>query len=411
MRIALFAVLVVWLASGCIEEHPSAPSHPHPPVTVHITMAAPPALVVVRDGPSGAWAPAKPLTATTFEATVSHAYLVTVVCHQESKVAFGAYHEDAWQTWQIGRSPDEPSELTAPCAPAPAVSQVTGTMVQAGQAQLGEFVVSSATPSWQFTAFPVAGERDLIASSADHVQIVRDLPIAMLDNNEPLPAIDVEANGTPLTAVRATSDAAAGETVTAAVYVTTATTTAGAAIASGALDRVLVVPDGVLVDGDTQDIAVSATAGTARRALRRPYHAGDDLAFALPDPLVATWHPTADEVAAAAPTADTALSVTWSILPARDHFVAHVDGVASDPGSPGRAAVYDLDLSDDFLAVGVTHRVTIDTAIPGFDPAWKLDLRQAYTRTVRVVRDDGDAHATSEIREAVAAYTPPAPTT
>jgi hypothetical protein len=377
--IALVALVIV---SACTEAPETLT------LTVRGTPATAVALVVVRDGPSADWQPAKKAPLGAYTITVSHPFTVAAVCLESSPGV-----PDTWHTYEYAYSLQDPvkdgilvcAEL-ANSAPQP----IVGTMVQAGQVQFGKAAVRSDTPNWQIsTLTPVFPDMDIIANSKDHLQIIRGIDLTA----HALPTIDVEANGVALLPLAVTSDATSSETVEARVAVRTPSfVSEPAPIYAGPLDGVLVAPSGGLAELDEQVVTVDASTGTQHRIANVEFTAGDSLAFQLPDPIVhGAWQPLATDVTATPAKPDAPTRVTWTLLPYGDDgdVEMQLEGMASDPTSPTTAAAYHLRVTPAYMNDAVYSSLELTTQLPGFDAKWRIDPTKPYTRTFRAIAPSG----------------------
>jgi hypothetical protein len=369
--------------------------------TIHIHMDGAPAQVMVRDGVDAPWQAAMIKSSTSFEATIHGPYLVSVVCKNLRAVAVAGHHTQEWQTWQAARTPEDSTDLVAPCIAPSEVHGVIGHMVQAGTLQLGELVASSATPDWERVLFSTAGKHDLIATTADRIAVRRDVEVPALGDPPPLAAIDVERDGLALVdAAFTAANAKPDEVVAASVNVATKTTHSDTAVYRGGLATAKVAPSAALVATDAQTVTVSATRGTSVRSLRRPFRVGGAAGFTLPAAITnGQWLVEA-----------AGIGVSWSALPALapdDALTALIDAATTDPAV---AAVQELDVSPRFIAATKLVHAVIDTSIPGFEAAWKPDVTQPYTRTLRAEHvANGELSASTVTELSVATLTAPAP--
>lgn len=385
MRIV--ALVALLSGSACIQDHAGG-APPPPPVDLTIVGASgQTALVVVRDGPSGQWvAPTEAMPGQQWTITVDHAYTVAAVCHDQP-----AGGPERWRT--IERAFAITDAVTGPlqfCGEAEYTTPahaVVGTMVQAGQVQFGTAIASSTTPNWQIAAnAPASPDLDVIASSADHAQILRNIDVTAIDATHPMPAIDVDANGVALVPVALTSNASAAETVQARVEPSTPHSamdlTLAPAIYAGPLASVMVAPHAMYNDGEQQLVTVEAVTGNQHRSLTRSLFPGDATAFALPAQVFGEWSVAASDAAATPPAPDAPIEVTWGFLPEGKNGAVEldVDGTASDPASPTALASYRLYASPGYLQDATFNSLQIETDVPGFDPTWRVDPTQPYTR-------------------------------
>jgi hypothetical protein len=343
------------------------------PTTITITTGVPAALVVFRDGVTGAWQPAAMKAPTMFEAQVHGPYMVTVVCDNTFTTPGGTFH--SWDTWQIGHTLDDPHTY-ATCELPAERHAITGQMTQPGAVVMGGSLASSATANWNVHLAVANGSYDLIATTSDGLLVQRGIVVG---GDLALAApIDVAAQGTAFAtdAFTATS-LAAGETLKATVFLETGTNSQPAILYNGAAATAKFAPTAALRDTDLQTVSVRAfttTAhGTSLRALRRPFRAGGNTSYTLPAALGnPQWTVTATQAA-----------VSWTKLP----LIGNIDALISGSVAGGAvSATGDLDLTTNFVTLTAPTKVALDTDIPGFKPEWRVDVIAPYTRQLTIQR-------------------------
>jgi hypothetical protein len=366
------------------------------PATIQITTEFPPALVVFREGTRGRWQRARRTSATTFEARVRGPYEVSVVCVDHP--VFVDLTETL--TTQVGRTLEDPHELSFCAGLGPSEHTVTGHMVQPGFVQIGDNNARSSVADWDFTIGVPDGSFDLIASSAGAIGFRRGLTVA--GDLAVTPPIDLAQEGTPLAdVVFSAPNATPDETTQVSVGLFNPTIPfIPARVFLGPLATAKAAPDAALLPGDLQSASVRAfTDAGGFRALRRPFRVGGDAAYTLP-PALAGVQWTIDRGA---------ITLHWAQLPAFTLFSGFVGGNAAG----GRLPVdYEVDLSPRFLAATRIHDFTLAADLPGFQPAWTISFDQFYNRdfTVQNVPDVVPAKSvviTSEVTESI---DPTAPT-
>jgi hypothetical protein len=348
---------------------------------IAITTGIPPDLVAFRDGTSGAWQPATPRDATTFEAIAHGPYMVTVVCTDS--------RGDFVSTWQYGRIPEDEHEIAVPCASIPpGAHTVTGHVVQPGSVQLATSVASSGNAEWNFSLAVARGTYDLIASTGERIAIRRGI---VVDGDAAIaPPIDFAQEGTALVDGAFTvTNADADEQMFARVTVQNPTTgSRPARVYLGPLARAKVAPDAVLLETDTQVVTmIGLTTPDVPigkfRSLQRPFRVGGNAVFAFPKHLVgAEW---------AVENGD--LTARWIALPdfARFDFTART-----------LARFHELDVSPGFVEVLDERKLTLDTAVPGYARDWRIDLAGSYDRRLVTFKGSGTGVvAISEVNERV----------
>jgi hypothetical protein len=362
-----------------VDAPPDTPPLPGEAIIVETDLA--PSLIAYRDGASG-WKPAKMIDADTFELDVHGPYIVTVACDD------GAGNIT---TWQAARTPDDERELFLPCFPPFGDSfRVTGTMVQAGAVTAGFATDRSTTPNWAFDVPVDGGTTDLFAFDANSIVGRRDLVVTA--DTAITPPLDVSQGtalvATPLTATNATP----AETVNASVNITTANATS-APLFRGSAALTKVAPASFLRASDRQNATVFARQGLANRAVRRArFRPGDPTEFTLPGAI----GPVTYE-------AGTNLRVTWSTLPEYDIVEIALDAFSEDFTT---FFFHDVEISPAYIAATGTQTMTVDTDIPGYKPAWRIDYTKEYFRSTVALALRPTEIATSAISENVNA--PPA---
>jgi hypothetical protein len=387
MRLALAFGCPVFVCSAlvaCDGDRDTAPDASSPDAratttTIQITSGQPAALVTFRDGVDGPWQAATRKTPTLFEAEVHGPYITSVVC-QNTFTADGQSTE-SWDTWQAGRTLDDPHVYTACDAPA-SEHAITGTMVQPGTVRLGDSFDSSPSDTWMFHVAAASGTHDLLATTADGFAVRRAVSITA--DLVLTPPIDVVQEGTVLATVPfRVANPLPDETSRAVAFLETSASEPPATLYAGPIDAVKVAPDAALQGFDRQSVSLRAQRGTSTRALRRAFHSGADTMYTLPpafgDPQWTIGGARAE--------------VSWTLLPAVGTLSESVSG--SGPGGT-TAASYQLDLTDAFVAATAPTRAVIDTDIPGYLPAWRIDLTASYARQLFVQQIvDGDVISSS----------------
>lgn len=366
IRFAALSSLMVACGAGSS----AGPGLAGPETTIHMTADAAPALVVFRDAADGTWRPATRTSATTFDAVVRGTYMITAVCD----LGTGGGLKGIWQTYQIGRSLEDPPEIPLGCAgfTAPPVRKLTGTMMQVGRVSAGGASQLSQTPSWSFQLPAYDGPYELYAMTPDRIVVRRGV---VAGDTLVTPAIDLTTEGAALEDVSFTvTNLEPGDRAEVSVGIETDETSGIAEYFRGDITDAKIAPDSVLVAPDLQTVlirAIDTQPDTTEyyRGLRRSFHVGGDTSYTLPDRIGAPRWSLDNEN----------LSVTWSSAP--DGFPASLDagGATRDPN---RDAYYAVDLSPRYLAeTGVTGAAT-DLDIPGFQPAWRLDFTKQYSRDI-----------------------------
>lgn len=366
--------------AGEIDAPPDTPQGPPTAIVVETDIA--PSLIAYRDG-ANAWTTAKMIDADTFELEVHGPYIVTVACDD------GAGNIT---TWQVARTPDDDREMFLPCFP-PLGDPVrlTGTMVQAGAVTAGFSTDRSTTASWGFDVRAEPGTVDLFAFDANGIVGRRDL--AVTADLAVTPALDITEGTALVAAPLAATNATPQETVNASITLSTANATS-APIFRGSAALTKVAPAGFLRLTDRQSATVSARQGLASRAVRRArFLPGDATDFTLPGAIgPVSFAPDGAK-----------LKATWSTLPEHDIVEITLDAFTEDFTT---FFFHDVEISPAYITATGATSITIDTDIPGYLPAWRIDYTKEYFRSIFALALRATEIATSSISENVNA--PPA---
>ncbi|HET7505544.1 MAG TPA: hypothetical protein VFK02_31205 [Kofleriaceae bacterium] len=328
---------------------------------------------------------------TEFTATIAGpSYMVAVVCENTSPGM-------SFQTWIAGRTLDEAGELHAPCVPSPGRFRVTGHMVPPGLVQLGADA-NTAGANGDFTLLAEVGTHDLIATSTTRIEILRGLSITP-GKESPIQNLDLEhdMNSADLAAVElSVNNPQEGEAFESSVDLTTPTTATGSPIYHGDFTATRIALDAVLLPGDTQTVALVGVTGANQRSIQRPFRLASHppTAFTLPELILGgEWSIDED-----------LLTAHWTRLPEADAVIVDVTGASSEEG---KLATQEIDLSKGFMAAEGTAEIAVDTEIPGFQPAWRVDLSRRHTRTLRAEHTVDAERATSTFVETSQGGAPP----
>ena len=377
----LFTLLLSNLLAGCGDNRPVVPDGPPSPTTIGITTDQTPALVAFRDGLDAPWQPAMERTSTSstwFEADVHGPYVVTVVCTDPEDPAGRS------RTWQFARTPDDAHHLSLTCDLPPIAHRITGRMTQPGHVYLGASSdTSPGATEWDFQLSAPSGSYVLIATTDDRIAVRRTV---VADRDLGVPDIDVTLEGTKLVDAAFTASTAEGETLEASVDLLTSTPPLPGRVYLGPAATAKTLDNSAL-QGDTQLVTVRATSGTARRELRRSFRVGYGTEYTLPQPLGGVQWPEPGP-----------LSASWTTLPQLDSL----DLSASSSAADGTTVVqHNLDMTPLFLGETGIQQIAIDTDIPNYDAAWKIDFTRPYTRELTAKRTVNDDLATSSVTETV----------
>jgi len=345
--IALSSVLVACAPDG-------APTT----VTFKTTSGSVDAVAYREDG--AAWKTATRVELDTYTLDVSQRpYWVSVVCHR----VFGARI-----MMHYARSADDPPEIADALCPEddPVLYAVHGRMVQPGSVAMTSWVRSN-EPDWRFQQYAPPGSYTLYAASDSHVLIQRDLQI---NDNIDLPAIDVDASGTPLITQPFTiANPHTGEGFTQRAVIGIEPSTASPSnetplyLYQGDLATAQVIPSAALSSHDIQTVSLRETTSdethNTLRAYRKGYRVGDPTELTLPESLGdVTW------------STDGQISATWSARSTDAPMLLQIIGYDGITQS--------IDASAAFLNDTGRRGLTFDTSAPGFDDSWAIDVSRAH---------------------------------
>jgi hypothetical protein len=390
-----------------------------------------PLLVAYRDGfdtatKPVAWTVMSPAKAVTFMA--HDMYSVAVVCAVDATTVL------TWQTFRtvgddVTDKVPEPI-LDTPCqGPAPALSTISGTVTNPGFVHVD--ADDKATAAGAFTLSALDGTYDFVVSdtTAKKALITHDFVVQGATNAG---AAANAANGMALfslTPSLANPPPAADpknpkkntETVVAQVEVLTKNNSTPATIFTADFnldlkvnkDQVVTVfgmPDAALTKDDTQSIRftgtnpIADTSITTTRSVTMPFAMGDKVtkgttALAFPSRLA-----TASVEPGWGLDTTNRLSVALPSLPALDDLTINTSGTSTDGL---KTALYELHITAGYIADTTLARPLLDTDITGFNSAWKINFKKAYSREITTqhdtVDDDGNfvSHETSAFHEDV----------
>jgi hypothetical protein len=347
-------------------------------ITVHT--GAPPALIAFRDGADAPWQTPMATAPGLYEITVHGAYTVAAVCVSGESAA----------TRARSLTPEDPTDVDLSCLlePSSPESHVTGTTVNLtfGSVEIGHALGTITTAAPQFDLVVPDGTYDVIArlesgNAAERIAFRRHLVVA--GPTTVMPAIDVAAEGTATIAVTPTvTNLAPGETLALLGELTAGATSSDVEFPS--LGVVHVLPDAALLPTDVQRIQVAALmGGTSTRSVARRYSQGASLQFTLPPPSAAQFVVTGDQ-----------LALQWtSLSPADTLQVVTNQATADRKGSVQQSR----ELSAHYLAATGVTRAALDTDLPGYAAAWRVDVTRPWTRIGGTTRTDpgGDELFTS----------------
>lgn len=327
---------------------------------VAIQTDVPPALVIYREGAAGPWQSAPRLKATTYEIQVNGPYTVMVVCTSD----FGTF------TYLNSLTLQDTPLVQVFCE----FSQeepyvVNGLMVQSGSVTLGDMQIFDQGPNWPFS-FPVfPGRHDLLAFTSDRALIQRAIPVT---GDVTLPPIDLAQQGVSLvSAPIAVSNPFPGEELSARTYVITPR------IFQSQLYRgpfpAKVMPSSALLPYERQEISLRSTVNQeflfTSRSYRTAVRSGETLHATLWAPFtgLSLGNDAHGDVKASW---DSSLPIDYGYLNASDFLGNYMEHFASTS----------------YLTATGSHQVVLDTQVPGFQPAWRIDLSM-YNRSFSVIQD------------------------
>ncbi|MGN6111365.1 MAG: hypothetical protein ACTHU0_40085 [Kofleriaceae bacterium] len=343
-----------------------------PPAEIALSTTDP-ALVAFRDGLEADWQTAEPRSAGSYAFDVHGPYEVAVVCDNG---------EGGVTVHQLARTPDDPRALELPCAPAfTNYSLLSGMVDQPGLVMVGTTLAFGFEAPWQFDVALPDGSYDLAAITEGKLALRRN--VVVNGDTWMTPDIDLDAEAielapSPLTATNLEPDEGAS-----AIIVLSTPSTPLMVVSNNELASATKLPDSALLATDRQDAIVSTENGPYRRAVRRALDAGT--AFTLPDGLRdVRFTVEGGELVA-----------SWGTLPTHDTVEIVAQGYSDDFSQDWR---HTKQISARFVAETGIARATLDTQIPGFQPAWRLDLTGWYDRELTVAKLD-DEQAVSQFRE------------
>jgi hypothetical protein len=346
---------------GCADEEPLVPGE-----RVVVTTGVAPALFAFRDGVDAPWQTPAATGAGRFEIEVRGPYTVAVVC-VDAMIA---------ETMGRSRTLDDAREMDMPCRrPAPTPFVVTGTVLQAGWVGLGIAQDFDLLDSWSFSIPAVAGTYDLVAMTRQHMAIRRGLAVS--GPTMVTPPIDVLAEGTQLLDYPvAVTNPLPDEDLEVSLDFETPSTHFNFRLLNGIEARSSILPHTALAPTDIQRVIVTARSvadqppsatGTGIRQVARRVTPASSATFRLP--------PRLDTVKFEV--VEGQLEGTWSHLSGFDEI--SLDAERGLP-PPELSTVQWMEISASYLAATQVQRAVLHTDIPGYDPAWRVDLTRVYER-------------------------------
>lgn len=363
-------VAALSLAAGCIAdgepppfEEPQADAQAELASIIKIQADTDLALVLFREGVSGAWHRATRITGSRYQALVRGPYTVLTVCETD----------DGPTTGIVSQTLQDPRLVEMDCvfeAEAPLPLVVSGTVVQRGDATLGKSKRTSFSPNWTFRLAAEARPTDFLVSGEGYA-VRRTLPIT---GDLTVPPIDLVAQGTPLLPSQsAVTNPLPGEQIEGRTSLFNAAQE-GMRLYRGPMPA-KVAPPSLLLPGDRQTISVHASVDViTSTGMTTSYHDGGE-AYQPGQPFALTlWRP----LVAPPQLSFDALGddqVTWKAndldpqnLLGIDHYVFDIFGVF----------IYHA-MSPSYVKQMRITSMTVPTHVPGFKDEWRVD-RTDYTR-------------------------------
>jgi hypothetical protein len=355
-----------------------------PAATVTVNTASTPALIAFRDGTGASWVTPAAAGPGRYDFVVHGPYTVAVVCSTAGHT----------EVTELARTPDDPRELTIACsfaATTPPRLHVTGSMTQAAQLALGRAQTVTTGDQLQFDLAVDPGTYDLVVKTIappgqDQVVIRRDQVITA--STQLSPTLDPDREKLPLVEIPlVVSNTQPDESTTVAARLITSTTATGLATGRTA-SSVRVLASSALRPTDIQSVRASGSVvkmdGQYFVRLRTVEHllgSGPAPELALP--------PTLDSVQFSV--VDDQLRATWSTLP--DHDTVEV-AVSVKPGINHRKV-----LSLGYIKATGVSSATLDTRLPGYNAAWKVDLAGPYQRKIVTQATQADSTGSVSLRD------------
>lgn len=357
------------------------------PITVTVTLATTPSLIVFRDGADADWQVPAPTGPGRYEFEVRGPYTVEAVCLETA---------DAVEIVEVSRTTDDPREFAMPCLSmvrATPPFHVTGTSLQFATIALGASQ-QFALPNMPFDIAVDAGSYDLVARiidvpGADEIVIRRDLVFTA--STMLMPPIDATKEAAPLVEVPLTvtnlqSDEDSGvfaelrtqstrSRLAVSKYHHSVRVLAPSALRPTDVQSVHAHSSRLLGDGSDAPFhfrtrGVSHLLGQEETPTLTLPGGLDSLDFALMgDRLTAAWAtlPEYDTLEFAIGTFEPSLTLHRKLL-----SVAYV------------------------TATGATS-ATLETNVPGYRMAWKINLIGPYGRLFAATTTDADAMGTTSM--------------
>jgi hypothetical protein len=329
-------------------------------VTVDTVGGTAPRFAMYREGLDGPWqVPTR--TATGYRIDVHDVYTFVSVCTTNG-IAAQFYHA----TVSDGLTAQVSCATPGWSAPSERIMEVpvAGTMVQPGMVSVGadtSYYEQSAASNWSYLEYVEDSIYDVIATTTDHVEVMRDLAPAEGGGTTSLPALDVDGTGVAFAAI--SPSGVTSPTRSRALLSYAYTTANGAQLVSTAEVQdagngaIQVVPASILQPGDQQQLAVTFGADTTNTVATATSTSYGVFAPVIDFDIAKLPEPSALELGF-----DAGGAVATAALPDVYDQVSLVATNASATQSffATRAWV-DQTGVDTF---------SFDTGIPGYDPSW-----------------------------------------
>lgn len=289
--------------------------------------------------------------------------------------------------WHIEALSASGSPAAGNCQPVSAPSggsvHVTGTMLQPGSVTLGNQGEIGSTTNWHFDIQTVPGKGDLIAVSADEstVLIRRDQNIvdSFVEQNVDVTTGDQLVN-MPITV----AGVSIGDTVSSSVYVMTANRT------EAMISNSMAMSSGETVDVDEKLIGVTFPTDTVSIIM-------SDLSTFSSGGFVSRTNVLNKHVASSAFSSipavtfeNTASQATASWASEMNQLDADVCTVASQASPSGLRSLQHGHATAGWIRAHNPNSIILNTEVPNYDPAWRVELSAAHDRTLSLWHSDSD---------------------
>lgn len=363
-----------------------------PTTTVTLAVDGTPELVAYQDG-DGAWQ-RPPLydvqgNWSIYNLDVTGPYVALVSC----QLSDGARYSE-----QILAVPPEAVGVALapyPCGPAPppgVTAEITGQMLQTGSVYVGGIGATSGSAPWTFDLGVPPGIADVIAVGGGSVAIRRNQAITRTAAE---PVIDVVNEGAPLDLTMINVFGllpfqliVVGEFLqTANGFADLRGTTESSAPTMDLTLPLILVPAKLLADGDVQGVFLHQFAGSN---LMRSYDVSLAASFDhvdLTDPVTVAMPPLISDVMLDDLKTTPGFTATWDPLDNYSAVAVELDSGCVEPELGRPVTSLRIHATRPWLDAHGVRSVTFASDAPGFDPAWMVDLGEAYSRSFTVEND------------------------